>query len=171
MSQRDILSLLSNPETIKEIFFDWELHQLKSFFVINSEHKGYEEGTFHSMQSLYQAHLDGKTIVIKNLEKFIDLTDEFGPGIDIHAYIVPNREGGDSFDWHTDDRSVWVKMLYGTKLFGLRNWANETRMDNLFKVHAGNKVYIPKGQYHIAHPMGASCLLSVGLPDSNPIGV
>lgn len=171
--KHDTYSLLKDPEKIKEIFFDYELHSLNSFFVIDSIKKEYQtnlkfENILDKMIYIKKAWEEGKTIVIKNLEKFIDLTDEFGENIDIHAYIVPpSSANGDSFDWHTDDRTVWVKMLWGQKLFALRYFANETRMDNFIKLNKDQKIIINKGQYHRAIPMGPSCLLSVGLPDSN----
>lgn len=172
--KRDILSLLNNQDQIRELFFDYELHLLDSFYVIDPITKEYQtnrikDSLLENMVFIDKAYVDGKTIVIKNLEKFIDLSSEFGPDIDIHAYIVPKFvENGDSFDWHTDDRSVWVKMLWGQKIFALRYHANETVMENYIRLDPGRKIFIPKGQYHRASPMGASCLLSVGLPDSNP---
>lgn len=172
--KQDILSLLNNPELIRELFFDYELQLLDSFYVIDPITKEYQtnrikDSLLENMVFIDKAYVDGKTIVIKNLEKFIDLSSEFGPDVDIHAYIVPKFiEAGNSFDWHTDDRSVWIKMLWGTKLFGTRCWANETIMDHYIKIHGGQKYFIPKGRLHKASPMGASCLLSVGLPDSNP---
>lgn len=171
--KQDILSLLSNPKLIRELFFDYELHLLNSFYVIDPITKEYQtnkinDSLLENMVFIDKAYVDGKTIVIKNLEKFIDLTSEFGPNIDIHAYIVPQfTENGDSFDWHTDDRSVWIKMLWGIKQFILRYETKGTIMENFIKIDAGNKIFIRKGQYHKASPMGASCLLSVGLPDSN----
>ena len=172
--KRDILSLLNNPDSIRELFFDYELHLLDSYYVIDPITKEYQtnrikDSLLENMVFIDKAYVDGKTIVIKNLEKFIDLTPEFGPGIDIHAYIVPKfTENGDSFDWHTDDRTVWIKMLWGDKLFCKRYQANETIMETYSKMSGGQKCLIPKGQYHRAVPMGPSCLLSVGLPDSNP---
>jgi hypothetical protein len=172
--KQDILSLLNNPELIRELFFDYELHLLDSFYVIDPITKEYQtnriqDSLLENMVFIDKAYVDGKTIVIKNLEKFIDLNSEFGPNIDIHAYIVPGSiESGDSFDWHTDDRSVYIKMLWGSKIFALRYQANETVMENYIKLDSSSKFFIPKGQYHKASPMGASCLLSIGLPDSNP---
>lgn len=172
--KRDILSLLNSSELIRELFFDYELHLLDSFYVIDPITKEYQtnriqDSLLENMVFIDKAYVDGKTIVIKNLEKFIDLSSEFGPNVNIHAYIVPQSiESGDSFDWHTDDRSVWIKMLWGIKIFALRYHANETVMENYIKLSLGSKLFIPKGQYHRASPVGASCLLSVGLPDSNP---
>lgn len=173
MTKHDTYSLLSDQEKIQEIFFDYELHSMDSFFVIDPEKKEYQtnlkfENILDKMIYFKKAWEEGKTIVIKNLENFINLTDEFGEGIDIHAYIIPNsQQEGSSFDWHTDDRTVWIKMLWGQKLFSLRYFANETKMDHFIKLDKGKKILIKKGQPHRAVPMGPSCLLSVGLPDSS----
>jgi len=173
MTKRDIYSLLNDPDNIRELLFDYELHYLDSFFVIDPEKKEYQtnkqfDSILEKMVYVDKAWVDGKTIVIKNLEKFIDLTDEFGSGIDIHAYIIPKfQKHGDSFDWHTDDRTVWAKVLWGQKMFAKRYKANETTMESYFKLGPNEKTFIPKGQWHKAIPMGPSCLLSIGLPDSN----
>jgi hypothetical protein len=170
MKKHDIISLLSSPSP-EEIFFDYELHALNSFFVIDPNSKEYQtnrkkESYLDDMNFILNSYKSGKTIVIKNLEFFIDLTEEFGKGIDIHAYLVPQNKdnNGDSFNWHTDDRNVWAKIIYGEKIFALRYSANETIMENYIKLKTGQKIHIPKGQWHKAIPTGASCLLSIGAP-------
>jgi hypothetical protein len=176
MTTQNIYSLLNDPDKIVELFYDFELHLNGNFFIIDPQTKEYDVNwkrdytdILSQMQYVHKSYNDGKTIIIKKLENFINLSEEFGKDIDIHAYIVPQKQdsSGDSFGWHTDDRSVWIKMLWGSKIFALRYQANETVMENYIKVNPGDKIFIKKGQYHKASPMGSSCLLSIGLPDSN----
>lgn len=163
---------LLNDKEIEQLFFNFALHDKNSFFVIDKERKGYDterkhEAYMDAARYLKDKYNSGHTIVVKNMEHFNasirEAAEELGQGTDVHLYLAP--EGGDSFDWHQDDRTVYVKMIKGCKLFSLKTQANETTMMDLVKLHEGNILYIPKGRWHKATPMGPSILLSFGLPN------
>ena len=169
--------LLSDKE-IEQLFFNYDLHQKKSYYVINKEHKGYEtdrpiKNFMDDARYLKEKYESGHTIVIKNMEHFNasiqEAAKELGEGTDVHLYLAP--EGGDSFGWHTDDRKVWIKMERGSKIFATESWANETKMIQYIKLHQGNCLVIHKGQRHVADPIGPSVLLSFGVADSIPVNV
>lgn len=171
MKKQDILSLLNDPDKITELFYDYELHASDSFFIIDPITKEYDTNwgkNFSSflfkMDIVLQSYREGKTIVIKNLEKFINEDEEFGKGVDIHAYIVPRTldNTGDSFGWHTDDRDVHVKILWGKKRF-------EFEENIKFELTAGQTITFGRGCVHRAVPLGPSCLLSIGFPNPEDV--
>ena len=64
----------------------------------------------------------------------------------------------DSFDFHIDDTDVWLKMLYGEKVILCKG------SDGIERHHlkAADELFIKKGVFHKAEPMGPSCMLSFG---------
>lgn len=171
----------SNPlitkEEINTIFFDYDLYLSNSFHIIDRETKEYNEKDHSAdfqthIQKLQKASSEGHTIVVKNMETFNseiqEAAEELAPGTDVHLYLVFDKEDGDSFDWHVDDRSVWIKMIYGEKFFGIRSRANETRFEDHHKIKEGQYLYIGLKE-HRATPMGPSAMLSFGLPNPTKI--
>lgn len=165
--------LLSDKE-IEQLFFNFALHEKNSFFVIDKEKKGYDTERRHetfmdAARYLKAKYESGHTIVVKNMEYFNasiqEAAKELADGTDVHLYLAP--EGGDSFPWHQDDRAVYVRIERGEKLFALRTKANETTMEQYLKLRTNDVLYIGKGQWHKATPIGPSVLLSFGLP--NPV--
>jgi hypothetical protein len=165
-------SLLTKDE-INGIIYDYDLYLSNSFYVIDKISKEYNENYRASdfkthVEILQKASREGCTIVIKNMENFNneikEAAEELGSGTDCHLYLVFNQEAGDSFGWHIDDRAVWIKMLYGQKMFGIRSQANETKFEDFIKVKEGQCLYIGFKE-HRATPMGPSAMLSFGLPN------
>lgn len=169
-------SLLTKDE-INSIFFDYDLYLSNSFYVIDKIRKEYNEDNrapdFKThVELLQKASREGHTIVVKNMERFNseiqEAAEELGVGTDCHLYLVFDENGGDSFNWHIDDRPVWVKMLYGQKIFAIKSQANETIFVDMIKLKENQCLYIGL-QEHMATPMGPSAMLSFGLP--NPVDV
>jgi hypothetical protein len=165
-------SLLTKDE-IKSIFFDYNLYLSKSFYIIDKNKKEYNEDN-HSpdfqthIRKLQEASDQGRTIVVKNMEFFNseiqEAAEELGAGTDCHLYLVSKKEEGDSFDWHTDDRPVWVKMIFGEKLFSVKSQIGETNSIDYYKLKDANSLYIGLKE-HKATPIGPSAMLSFGLPN------
>lgn len=112
---------------------------------------------------LKEAYHNGKTIVVKGMEswnsKIMDLIKYIGvPSIDAHMYVSPTD--GTSYDWHTDDRSVIIKMLYGKKKFEVKNGGKEEQ----YILEPEECLYIEKGVLHRANTIGPSVHLSFGIP-------
>lgn len=172
LSIQESTPLLSDDE-INNIFYDYDLYLSNSFYIIDKARKEYDENYRASdfkthLEVLQKASSEGYTIVVKNMEtynsKIQKAANELGIGTDVHLYLVFNKEGGDSFDWHVDDRAVWVKMISGQKIFSLRTQANETVFINMIKLKKNQSLYIGFNE-HRATQMGPSAMLSFGLPN------
>jgi hypothetical protein len=158
---------LLNKSDIIRIFNSSILYEKNSFFVIEPESREYRTDlTFNSAVDyayfIEQSYKSGKTILVKNLELFNkEITDEslkYGEFVDVHMYLVP--EGGrGSFDFHSDDCSVTIKMIYGKKTFEIKKANGELERHLLVE---GDRLDIDYPLEHRATPHGASCLLSFG---------
>ena len=104
----------------------------------------------------------GHTLIVKNLENYneniIKRASEFGEGTNVHMYLVPSG-GEDSFDYHQDDRDVFVHLVSGSKKFKIKDSYGEKE----HHLWAGDELFLKKGTLHKAIPTGASCLLSFGV--------
>lgn len=65
--------------------------------------------------------------------------------VNVHLYLSP--QNGSSFDWHTDDRDVFVYMQYGKKKFEIKEQNGEIKTYDLVP---GDCLYIPYGLLHRA---------------------
>jgi mannose-6-phosphate isomerase-like protein (cupin superfamily) len=166
-------SLLTNEE-LDNIFFNYDLHDKNSFFIIDKNTKTYQtnrkrESFVDDAALIRKCYEDGHTIVIKNMEHFNasiqEAAQELGEGTDVHLYLTP--EGGDSFEYHTDDRDVWVKMVRGKKMFVKRY----TGMTTLTKLEENQCLFIREGLEHRAVPIGPSALLSFGVLETNRVTI
>lgn len=83
-----------------------------------------------------------------------------GLGTDVHMYLTPPVENPTGFKYHTDDRDVYVHMIFGRKTFYLKEDGKEYEYD----LYPGDVLYIEKGMEHYAKANGASCQLSFGVP-------
>lgn len=164
---------LLKKEEIDNLFYNYELFEKNSFYIIDKDRKEYNENNrapdFQThIETLQKASSSGHTIVVKNMESFNqeikEAAEELGAGTDVHLYLVFSEEGGDSFNWHVDDKAVWVKMLYGQKMFGIKSQANETLNIDFIKLRENQCLYIGLKE-HRATPMGPSAMLSFGLPN------
>lgn len=156
-----------SKQDISDIFNDGELLEKESFFVIDKKTKEYNtvkkfQTYLETASEIRKFYLDGHTIIVKNLENYNEKIRKacasLGREVDVHMYLVPDN-GNDSFDFHIDDREVYVNMVYGEKEFIFRN-------DNFNESHylcEGDALNIPLGTYHKAIPKGKSCLLSFGI--------
>ena len=169
-------SLLTKEE-INNLFYNYDLFLNNSFYIIDKKTKEYNEDNHTPdfkthVEKLKKASSEGCTIVVKNMENFNnkikEIAEELGHGTDTHLYLVFNSTTGDSFGWHTDDRSVWVKMIYGEKLFGIKSYANETMFINYIRIKDNECLFIGKKE-HKAIPMGISAMLSFGLPNQEDV--
>lgn len=158
---------LLHPSDLESIFSSYFLLNQNSFYVIDPKTKTYQtDMRFTSLVEyanyIKRRYIDGRTIIVKNLENYNEAIKiqslKYGIEVDVHMYLVPPN-GGDSFDFHTDERDVNVFMVYGEKVFEIK------RNNEVLKYHikAGESLFIKKGEEHRASsPAGASCLLSFG---------
>ncbi len=160
------MPLLSKAE-IADIFSSSYFYENKCIYIIDKITKTYQtDKNYNSLldyaDSIRQAYLTGHTIIVKNLEKFnsdiVKKCAELGVDVDVHMYLVP-QNGASSFEYHFDDRDVWVYMVYGEKEFYVRQLSGEKAT----YLKMGESLFIPKGDEHKAIPHGASCLLSFGI--------
>jgi hypothetical protein len=168
---------LLTKDEINSLIYDYDLYLSKSFYIINKERKEYNEDN-HSpdfmshIQKLEKASGEGCTIIVKNMERYNsqiqETAEELAPGTDVHLYLVFAEESGDSFNWHRDDKPVWIKMIYGEKFFSIRSRAKETVFIDSYKVKENGYLYIGLRE-HRAEPMGPSAMLSFGLPNQEDL--
>lgn len=160
------MSLLSKKD-IEDIFSSSFFYENECLYIIDKETKTYQTDKAYKNFLEYagavrRAFLSGHTIIVKNLEKYNSAIQkkcfELGENVDVHMYLVP-PEGTSSFDYHVDDRDVWVHMVYGKKEFHIREPNNE----KVTHLSPGDFLFISKGTEHKAVPHGASCLLSFGI--------
>jgi len=152
---------------ISDIFNDSDLLERNSFFIIDKNTKEYntipEKITYiETAIGIREAYLTGHTIIVKNLEKYNEKIRKacavLGRDVDVHMYLVPPN-GKDSFDFHVDDRDVYVQMVYGEKEFIFKK--NDIKESHY--LNEGDILHIPFGTIHKAIPRSKSCLLSFGI--------
>lgn len=165
------MRLLSKIE-IEDIFSSNFFYESGSVYIIDQKTKTYQTDKHYAnlleyANSVRQAFLTGHTIIVKQLENYNSVIQkkcaELGGDVDVHMYLVPSH-GTSSFDYHVDDRDVWVHMVYGEKEFHLR----EKGLEKKSLLRAGDFLFIAKDIEHKAIPRGASCLLSFGVA-SKPV--
>jgi hypothetical protein len=168
---------LLTKDEIDNIFYNYDLYEKNSFYIIDKERKEYNEDNrapdFRThVEILKKASSEGHTVVVKNMEQFNDkikeVAEQLGRGTDVHLYLVFSKDGGDSFGWHFDDKPVWIKMLYGQKMFAIRSQAGDTKFVDIHKVKENQCLYIGLKE-HKATPMGPSAMLSFGLPNQEDV--
>jgi mannose-6-phosphate isomerase-like protein (cupin superfamily) len=162
------ISCLLRPEEIEVIFSDGWFYENASFYILDRTTQSYdvlrkERSFLDEARALSRAFRAGDSIIVKNLEGFNQeirmKCAALGPRVDVHLYLVP--PGGDaSFDFHRDDRDVWVHLVYGRKRFITRS----SDIEQCWDLSAGDELYIPMGVLHRAVPMGPSALMSFGVP-------
>jgi ribosomal protein L16 Arg81 hydroxylase len=158
---------LLNIQEISEIFNDGDLLEKESFYIIDKKTKEYNtlkkfQTYIETANEVRNSFISGHTIIVKNLENYNEnirlACASLGRDVDVHMYLVPEN-GKDSFDFHKDDREVYVHMIYGEKEFILKK-------DGLNISHylsKGDTLNIPFETVHKAIPKGKSCLLSFGI--------
>jgi ribosomal protein L16 Arg81 hydroxylase len=153
--------ILSRQE-INNILTDMILIEKNSFKVVkNSMYENYDMNNdpIDEINRIQQAFNEGNTVVAKNLETYnltLDLLCQaIGNNVDAHMYMSPKDACG--FPLHSDDRSVFIFMLYGEKLFKVE--------DKDILLEAGDMLYIKQGIQHKATAVQASCHISFGLAE------
>jgi ribosomal protein L16 Arg81 hydroxylase len=158
---------LLNKKEIEEIFNDGYLYECNSFFHIDKIRKECDsnlkfDNYLDYASSIRNKFLSGHTIIVINLENFNqairEISAKLGRDVDVHMYLVPEN-GGDAFDFHVDDRDVYIHMIYGNKKFLLK----EDNTIKEYNLSEGSELFIKKGVEHKAIPQGPSCLLSFGV--------
>lgn len=159
-----------SKDDLVNIFNDRKFLEEESFYVIETD--THEITTEHGEDfredaiNLKNAFLDGNTILIKRLHdvlpKFHEIACKFHKDANTYMLVAPN--GGDSFDWHKDDRHVAIKIVYGSKVILYRNEEDE---EIPMELHQGDWCVMPMGVYHKAVNMGANIVLTVGMMESD----
>lgn len=159
ITKDDLLNILNDRKFLEE----------ESFHVI--ETNTHEITTEHGEDfredaiKLKRAFNNGNTILIKRLHdvlpKFHEIACKFDEDANAYMLVAPN--GGDSFDWHKDDRHVCIKIIHGEKIiFHKDENGNEIPMP----LKKGDWCVIPMGVIHKAVNFGPSIVLTVGIMDS-----
>lgn len=168
MTKQKYTSLLKLEEII-QIFQTGYLYELGSFHFIEKENSAsydVNRDKSHFLEEsklIYNKYQNGHTIIVKNLEYFNEeiriKAAQMGPKTDVHMYLVPPN-GDTSFAYHQDTRDVLVHMVYGEKIFYIKD-AN-THLETKYHLSSGKELFLPMAHWHKAIPVGASCLLSFG---------
>ncbi len=173
----DVFAGLLKPTELRDILCNEYLHDLKSFFIVEADGSYRDDGTQFDCDvsariRLIESALEKRrTILVKNLEAWnraiVSACRRLGPNTNVHAYLSP--PGGTGFDWHTDDRDVFIVMLQGSKRLLARD-PNGAVQD--YDLRAGDVLHLPYGTPHKAESLGtASAHLSFGVwPESLFIG-
>lgn len=158
---------LLDKKEIEKIFNDGYLYECNSFFFIDKIKKEcnsnlkFDNYLDYALE-IREKFLLGHTVVVLNLENFNEAIRKkcalLGRDVDAHMYLVP-KNGEDAFDFHVDDRDVYVNMVYGRKKFLLKENDNIKEYD----LSEGSELFIKKGVEHKAVPQGPSCLVSFGV--------
>ncbi|MFP5459619.1 MAG: hypothetical protein ACLGG7_12855 [Bacteriovoracia bacterium] len=159
--------LLGSGE-LSKILQNSYLHDLSSFFIVEKdgtyvvdERFTYGDPVYKALQIQHRFEL-GHTVLIKNLEHWnLAIAQEcqrLGGDTNVHLYASPI--GGSAFDWHADDRDVYIYMQHGQKKFQLRKPSGEIET---FVVSPGQRLFIPYGVQHRAFAQEVSSVhLSFG---------
>lgn len=144
---------LIGREEITEIFSNEYLHDLGSFYIIESDGTYRDEEKFAfgtaplKMSELESAYRRGHTILVKNLENWNERIQlrcrELGESTNVHLYVSP--QGGSAFDWHCDDRDVYIHVQDGMKNFQVKE---PHGIINNYQVQLETCLYIPYGLSH-----------------------
>ncbi|MFP5387156.1 MAG: JmjC domain-containing protein [Bacteriovoracia bacterium] len=119
---------LLEAEEVQQIFCNEFLHDIGSFYIVepdgtyrDDEKFSYGTAVF-KMKQIEESYHKGLTILVKNLENWNEKIQrrckELGESTNVHMYLSPG--GGSGFDWHNDDRDVYVHMQMGQKHFEVK---------------------------------------------------
>lgn len=159
---------LLEAQELSRILRSTYLHDLSSFYIVEHDGTYVDDERFTYGDPVYRAleiqhrFERGHTILIKNLEHWnapiVRECQRLGGDTNVHLYASP--AGGSAFDWHADDRDVYIYVQQGQKKFQLRS---ATGAVETFVVGPGERLFIPYGVQHRASAQdGASVHLSFG---------
>lgn len=148
-------TVLLAPGELSKILQNSYLHDLSSFYIVEKDGTYVDDERFTYGDPAYKAlqvqhrFEQGHTILIKNLEHWsaaiVQERQRLGGDTNVHLYASP--AGGSAFDWHADDRDVYIYMQHGRKQFQLRSASGEVQT---FVVVPGQRLFIPYGVQHRA---------------------
>lgn len=161
-------SFLSENE-LQEILSNEYLHDQGSFFIVENDgtYRDQEKFLFGTgafkMKEIESAYSNGHTILVKNLENWNEKIQkkcfELGNSTNVHMYISP--KGGSAFDWHTDDRDVYIFLQAGKKDFEVEDIDGSCKKLQLIP---GTGLFIPYGVLHRGHAQESHSIhLSFGI--------
>lgn len=143
------------PGELAQILRNAYLHDLGSFYVVEKDGTYLDDERFtfgdpaYKVVQLQHRFELGHTLLIKNLEHWnsaiVAECRRLGGAVNVHLYASP--AGGSAFDWHADDRDVYIYMQQGHKTFQLRTAAGEIET---LVVAPGQRLFIPYGVQHRA---------------------
>jgi ribosomal protein L16 Arg81 hydroxylase len=160
-------SSLLSPKEIYDVFTSSKLFELNSFNVLEKEKRTYNKNRernsyIEESKYIFEKYNAGHTIIVKNLEFFNESIRnyclKFKSETNVHMYLVPPN-GQDSFPYHKDTRDVTIHLIYGKKVFYLKD---ENEKETEFELTAGDELFIKNNSFHKAVPKSGSCLLSFG---------
>lgn len=160
--------LLIRSDDISRMLQNTYLHDLKSHFIVTKDGSYEDKKPFifgiapDRIKLLEEAYQKGLTILIKDLENWNENIQakcrSLGSSTNTHLYLTP--ENGSSFDWHTDDRDVYVYLQKGEKKFQVEESDGYV---STYVLRPGSLLFIPYGAKHRAEVSGPSVHLSFGV--------
>jgi len=131
------------------------LHDLHSHFIVTPDGTYEDSRSMNGgiipgrIEALEEAHLSGSTIVIKDLENWNEAIKnkciELGGLANVHLYLTPAN--GSGFDWHSDDRDVYIHGQIGKKSFLVKEPDGDI---SSYLIEKGDILFIPYGAKHKA---------------------
>lgn len=160
--------LLIHKTEVSQILQNAYLHDLKSHYIVTRDGSYEDKKTFafgiapDRIKLLEEAFQRGLTILVKDLENWSESIQRkcriLGASTNTHMYLTP--ESGTSFDWHTDDRDVYVFVQAGEKMFEVEEFNGDIAT---YHLKEGSLLFIPYGAKHRAQAKGPSVHLSFGV--------
>lgn len=146
---------LLGPGELARILKNSYLHDLSSFYIVERDGTYVDDERFTFGTALFKvlqmqkSFEQGLTVLVKNLEHWsapiVAETQRLGGDVNVHLYASP--AGGSAFDWHADDRDVYIYMQQGRKTFQVKSAAGDVRT---LVVAPGERLFIPYGVQHRA---------------------
>jgi hypothetical protein len=159
------MSLLSFRE-IELIFQSSYFYNKQLIFAIDPMTRTYQTDINYKnfidyAEKIRKCYNGGQTIILKGLESFHPLVAQkalsYGPNVDAHLYLTKSA-GAVSFDFHEDDRDVYIHMIKGSKKFEVKTQASIEK--HILK--EGHELFIPKGVLHRGQSLGLTIMISFG---------
>jgi mannose-6-phosphate isomerase-like protein (cupin superfamily) len=159
ITKKEIQDILTNNILIEKDSFKI----VRNGFYQNKDNSIRKNDPSYEIPRIKESLKDNCTIVVKNLEMYNEeihnICSSIGSSVDAHMYI--SNMGSNGFPLHDDDRSVFITMLYGEKIFYIDS---NNKLEEII-VKSGDVLFIKQGVKHKAIASEASCHISYGCAD------
>lgn len=163
-----IYDLLRDKDKTYELFYNESLYELDAFEIIDPDKNLLEEdwkgkSLDCKKDYLLSSYLEDKTIIIKYLEKFIDLSHKYKSIVSIEAEVTLRGAFPEmnTLGWVGKENNYYGEILWGERSLITRFKMNEMTMETYLNFKPEVPYYFPKGKQHKSLPRGPSCHLSI----------